>query len=43
MRNLIKNWFTPDDHGEIPAVVFLCAAFVFGSLLSMPWLFEIFR
>lgn len=43
MRNLIERWFSPDDHGEIPAVVFLCALFVFGSIFMLPWIFEIFR
>lgn len=33
MRNLIERWFSPDDHGEIPAVVFYVR-----SLSSAPFL-----
>lgn len=43
MKCTLTKWFSPDDHGEIPAVVFLCAAFVFGSLFAMPWIYAIFR
>lgn len=39
MRKLLGK----DSHGERPAVVFMAAAFVFGSLFAMPWIYAIFR
>lgn len=38
MRKLLKSFWTPDEHGERPAVLFLTAAAGFGSILSLPWI-----
>ena len=36
MRKLLEK----DAHGERPAVVFMAAAFVFGSIYCLPWFFH---
>lgn len=38
MRKLLKSFWTPDEHGERPAVLFLTAAAGFGSIMSLPWI-----
>lgn len=35
---LLKSLWTPDEHGERPAVLFLTAAAGLGSILSLPWI-----
>lgn len=34
MQKLLKSFWTPDEHGERPAVLFLTAAAGFGSTLE---------
>ena len=38
MRKLLKSFWTPDEHGERPAVIYLTITSRVGSILSLPWI-----